>query len=85
MGNLVSPCCGEDYETATTSYCCDAEISDSGICMNLDCLDHAEPEGYICDECDEWFEDKVDANDYHATKLENNEEDKADSKRKYDE
>ena len=82
---LVSPCCGEGFEKSQDSACCGAEISDSGICMNRDCYDHAESEGYICDECEEWFEEEVDYSEYKETQRENNEEDRADSQRKYDE
>jgi hypothetical protein len=56
----TSSCCNADYEDNDKSYCCGAEISESGICMNLDCLDHAESEGYYCDECDEYFEETQD-------------------------
>jgi|TARA_R110001592_G_scaffold4531_3_gene25474 hypothetical protein len=59
MSNLVSPCCGDEYTDNTdgTSYCCDAPI-ESGICQNKDCLDHAEPqEGFICENCEEFFEE----------------------------
>tara|TARA_B110000858_G_scaffold197382_1_gene258824 strand:- start:1410 stop:1664 length:255 start_codon:yes stop_codon:yes gene_type:complete len=80
---LVSPCCGEEFEKAEDSYCCGAKISESGICY--DCNDNAESEGYICDECEEWFEEKVDYSEYKETQRENNEEDRADSQRKYDE
>tara|TARA_B110000046_G_scaffold4630_1_gene5006 strand:- start:173 stop:451 length:279 start_codon:yes stop_codon:yes gene_type:complete len=51
--NLTSPCCNSEYEEDTLSYCCGAEISDSGLCY--ECRDHAEPEGYICDECEDYF------------------------------
>ena len=52
----VSPCCKAEFEEAEGSSCCNAEISETGICMNLDCLEHAETEGYFCNECDESFE-----------------------------
>jgi hypothetical protein len=52
--NLTSPCCNSTYEEDEVSYCCEAQISDSGICYK--CKEHTEPEGYICDECDDWFE-----------------------------
>ena len=51
---LTSPCCNSGYELDTLSYCCGARISDSGLCY--ECKEHAEPEGYICDECEDYFE-----------------------------
>ena len=59
MAELVSPCCGDEYTDNTDglSYCCGAPI-ESGICQNKDCLDHAEPEeGFICENCEEFFEE----------------------------
>ena len=55
----VSPCCKADFEEAEGSACCNAEISESGICMNSDCYEHAESEGYFCDVCHEGFEEPV--------------------------
>jgi len=81
--NLISPCCGETYEEATESTCCGARISDSGLCY--ECKEHTEPEGYICDECDEWFEETETEYEYYQRKRENYLEDKADAKRKYNE
>ena len=81
--NYVSPCCGEDYEAATNSYCCGAQISDSGLCY--ECREHTESEGYECDECEEWFDELIELNEYKELKKENNEEERADAKRKYDE
>jgi len=52
--NLTSPCCNSTYELDTLSYCCGSQISESGLCY--DCKEHAEPEGYICDECEDYFE-----------------------------
>ena len=83
MKNNVSPCCGSDYEEATDSYCCGAEISESGICH--ECKEHSEPEGYICEECDEYFEETMEFKDWWELKKESIIEDKSDTKRKYDE
>ena len=83
MGEYVSPCCGSEYEEATDSYCCGAEISESGICH--ECKEHAESEGYICDECDEHFEETETSYEYHQKRKESHDEDQADAKRKYDE
>tara|TARA_R110000787_G_scaffold249142_1_gene354745 strand:- start:256 stop:489 length:234 start_codon:yes stop_codon:yes gene_type:complete len=55
----VSPCCKAEFEEAEGSACCNAEISESGICMNRDCYEHAESEGYFCNECDESFEKPI--------------------------
>ena len=59
MSNLVSSCCGAEYTDNTDgpSYCCGSPI-ENGICQNKDCLDHAEPqEGFICENCEEFFEE----------------------------
>tara|TARA_R110000824_G_C14843478_1_gene639245 strand:- start:212 stop:490 length:279 start_codon:yes stop_codon:yes gene_type:complete len=53
--NLTSPCCNSHYEADDVSYCCGARMSEGGLCY--DCKDHAESEGYICEECDDWFEE----------------------------
>ena len=52
---LVTPCCNAGYEPDTVSACCEAQISECGICYR--CKEHTEPEGYICDECEEWCDD----------------------------
>ena len=52
---LATPCCNAGYEKDTVSMCCEAQISESGLCYS--CKEHAEPEGYICDECGEWSDD----------------------------
>jgi len=83
MGKYVSPCCGASYEEATNSYCCGAKISESGLCY--ECKDHAESEGYTCDECDEHFEEYETEYEYYQRKRDDYLEDKADAKRKYDE
>jgi len=50
----TSPCCNSTYELDDVSACCTARISDSGLCY--DCKEHTEAEGYVCDECEDWFE-----------------------------
>ena len=52
---LATPCCNAGYEPDTVSMCCEAEISESGLCYS--CKEHTEPEGYICDDCGEWSDD----------------------------
>jgi len=54
----ASPCCNADYTDDILSYCCTAEISESGLCYG--CREHAESEGYICDECEEYFDETQD-------------------------
>jgi hypothetical protein len=57
MSNLVSPCCGANYTDNDDgrSYCCDSIIS-QGFCT--ECRDHAEPaEGFVCEDCEEFFEE----------------------------
>ena len=83
MGKYVSPCCGEDYKPDDKSYCCGAEISDTGLCH--ECKDHAESEGYICEECEEYFEETETESEYQQKRKESHDEDQADAKRKYDE
>lgn len=81
--NYVSPCCGTEYEAATDSYCCGAEISESGLCY--ECKEHTESEGYYCEECHEYIEDVIELSEYQELKKENYEEERADAKRKYNE
>jgi hypothetical protein len=82
---LVSKCCGSDYEDSTVSWCCSAQISESGICY--ECKEHTDSEGYECIECSDWL-DEIDLeplDDYNDRMRENALEDKADAKRKYNE
>ena len=57
MKEIVSECCKATYEEAEDSACCNARISESGLCY--DCKEHTEYEGYICNKCDEWFEKPI--------------------------
>ena len=59
MSYLVSPCCGENYTDNDDgpSYCCGATIINER-CSDRECLENAEPEeGFICEECEEFFEE----------------------------
>jgi|TARA_B110000967_G_C18808219_1_gene522147 hypothetical protein len=56
MENLVSPCCKSDYESSTDSACCTATLQ-MGLCS--DCLEHSESEGYVCNTCEDWFDEPV--------------------------
>jgi hypothetical protein len=53
----VSPCCKAEFEEADGSVCCNARISESGLCY--DCKEHTEMDGYFCEECNDWFESSV--------------------------
>jgi hypothetical protein len=62
---LASPCCNAGYEEDEVSSCCEARISESGLCY--ECRDHTEAEGYICEECEEWFgEGTLEPKKYHC-------------------
>tara|TARA_R110000787_G_C13118066_1_gene414455 strand:+ start:253 stop:507 length:255 start_codon:yes stop_codon:yes gene_type:complete len=81
MAGLVSPCCGSDYDNNEDgpSYCCDAPIL-QGICSQ--CKDHAEPaEGYICERCDDFFEEPIKDYEYSEHMKESNLEDRMDEKK----
>tara|TARA_R110002050_G_scaffold41044_2_gene99733 strand:- start:107 stop:370 length:264 start_codon:yes stop_codon:yes gene_type:complete len=83
MSNLVSPCCGVDYTDNEDgrSYCCDAPIL-NGICSDKDCLDHAEPlEGFICENCEDFFEEPDLDYEYEERIKESIAEDRADELR----
>jgi hypothetical protein len=85
MTELVSPCCGADYTDNEDgpSYCCDAPLT-QGLCS--DCKEHAEPqEGFVCEQCDEFFEESIEEHEYKQQMRESHEEDRADAKRKYNE
>ena len=81
MTELVSPCCGAEYTDNDDgpSYCCDAPII-QGLCK--ECKEHAEPaEGFICEHCDDFFEESVEDYEYKAKKTESIAEDIADERR----
>lgn len=83
MAELVSPCCGAEYTNNDDgrSYCCDAPIL-NGICSNEDCLDHAEPlEGFVCENCDEFFEESIEDYEYSEAQKEAKDEMEADERR----
>ena len=83
MAELVSPCCGAEYTDNEDgpSYCCDAPII-NGICSDKDCLDHAEPaEGFVCDNCEDFFEESIEDYEYKAQITEKLAEDMADERR----
>ena len=82
MAELVSPCCGGEYTDNDNgaSCCCGAKISESGLCY--DCRDHAEPcEGYICEKCDEFFDEPTEDYEFDEQMKERIAEDKADEAR----
>ena len=85
MENLVTKCCGSDYERDENSFCCNAKITHSGLCY--DCKEHTEAEGYICNECEDWIDlgglEPLD--EYNDRMLESSAECGADAKRKYKE
>jgi predicted amidophosphoribosyltransferase len=55
--NLTSPCCNAGYKLDNVSFCCTAQISESGLCY--ECKEHTEAEGYICDDCDNYFDEPI--------------------------
>jgi hypothetical protein len=83
MSEQVSPCCGADFKEAEGTYCCNARLSETGLCYA--CHDHSAIDGNWCDECDENFEDPEDKNERDARMQENAMEEKADATRKYGE
>ena len=81
MTELVSPCCGAEYTDNEDgpSYCCDAPIL-QGLCTQ--CKEHAEPaEGFICDTCDDFFEESIEDYEYKSQKTEALAEAMADERR----
>jgi len=83
MAELVSPCCGAEYTENEDgpSYCCDAPII-NGICSDKKCLDHAEPaEGFICGQCDDFFEEALEDYEYAEQQKESIAEDRMDEER----
>ena len=81
MAELVSPCCGAEYTDNEDgpSYCCDATMI-AGVC--IECKEHAEPtEGYICEECDEFFEEPEVIYEYNARRKESITEAREDERR----
>ena len=83
MASLVSPCCGAEYTDNKDgpSYCCGSPI-EHGICQNKDCLDHAEPEeGFVCENCEEFFEDLIADYEYKNQMLDAKAEDRSEADR----
>lgn len=82
MAELVSPCCGAEYTDydESDSACCGARISEEGLCY--DCKEHTEPmEGYICEKCDEFFDEPEKDYEYSERMKESIAEDREDEKR----
>ena len=80
----VSPCCGCSYEDSTIADCCSVEMyTDTDICPA--CNEHADASGFICNECENWFEEPEELSEYNARVKENHYEEMADAKRKYGE
>ena len=83
MAELVSPCCGAEYTDNDDgrSYCCDAPII-NGLCSRKKCQEHAEPaEGFVCDNCEDFFEESIEDYEYKAQITEKLAEDMADERR----
>ena len=83
MTDLVSPCCGAEYTDNDDgpSECCGATIL-QGICSDKDCLDNAEPEeGFVCEQCDEFFKEPEVDYEYDERMKESHLEDRMDEKR----
>tara|TARA_R110000772_G_C13273406_1_gene436444 strand:- start:378 stop:605 length:228 start_codon:yes stop_codon:yes gene_type:complete len=53
----VSPCCKAEFEESEGTYCCNAKITETGLCY--ECHDHSGLDGYWCDECNDWFEETI--------------------------
>ena len=80
----VSTCCGCGFEVSFISDCCTVEMySDSDICPA--CNEHTDTSGFICNQCENWFEYPEDKKEWQAKMLENHYEEMADAKRKYGE
>ena len=82
MADLVSPCCGDEYTDNEngTSYCCDAIISEEGICY--ECKDHSEPEiALVCMKCEELFDEAIEDYEYAEQQHDSYLEDRMDAER----
>ena len=81
MAELVSPCCGAEYTDNEDgrSYCCDAPILQERC---KECKENAEPaEGFVCERCDEFFEEALEDYEYKSQMLDSIAEDRADERR----
>ncbi len=84
MSDEVSPCCGTKFEDSYITDCCTMEMNkDSDICPA--CKEHTDASGYICNECENWFETPEDESEWNARMEENSMEEKASASRKYGE
>tara|TARA_R110000744_G_scaffold44643_2_gene99435 strand:- start:760 stop:1044 length:285 start_codon:yes stop_codon:yes gene_type:complete len=90
---MVSSCCGSSYEDEVRQcgHCGSLEIAehfrgDEGwtICEGCETIEGSENEVNLCEKCDEVCEIE-DESEYNKRQIENNIENKADAKRKYNE
>jgi len=80
----VSPCCGTKFEDSFITDCCTVEMyTDTDICPA--CNEHADASGFICNECENWFETPEDGGEWNDRMEENAMEEKASASRKYGE
>ena len=86
MAELVSPCCGAEYTDVDehVSSCCEAIFHDPGwpdndICSK--CKEHTDSYEYICENCDESFEEPEVDYEYNARMAEYYAEQRADERR----
>ena len=71
MANLVSPCCGAEYNDdhiPVSSCCTSVAAPETDICA--ECYEHADFYTYACDQCDEVFEEPEVIYEYHARRKE---------------
>ena len=82
--NGVSPCCGAQYAKSWISECCDVEMEGyREICPK--CTETTDNEGYMCEECDNWFSEAEDKTEHDRRIEENSMEEKSEAHRKYGE
>jgi len=78
----VSPCCGAEYsdDESLVSVCCTAEPKGhTDLCSK--CLEHTDFLAYICNNCNEWFEEPEVDYEYEERMKESIAEDRMDEER----
>tara|TARA_R110000851_G_scaffold220454_2_gene373233 strand:+ start:760 stop:1020 length:261 start_codon:yes stop_codon:yes gene_type:complete len=82
MAELVSPCCGAEYndDESPVSACCTAESKGhTDLCST--CLEHTDFFAYTCNNCNDWFEEPEVDYEYAEQQKESAAEDREDEKR----
>jgi len=89
--SFISDCCNvEMYRCNKFTVVVPSSRADNLTIEDFDnkcpsCNKKTKCSGYVCNQCDNWFEEPEEENEYEARMEENTMEEKADARRKYEE